>query len=86
MSDAQLRDDDATSAAIEALLREVARPLLARDGGGVDLVSVHGAEVVVRLTAACAGCPGSGVTTAHVLTPLLRTVVAGLVLRVERAP
>jgi Fe-S cluster biogenesis protein NfuA len=50
------------------------------------LVSVRGAEVVVRLTAACAGCPGSGITTDHVLAPLLRTVVDGLVLKVERAP
>ncbi len=78
--------EEARASAIEELLREVARPLLARDGGNVELVSVRGAEVVIRLTAACAGCPGSGVTTEHVLAPLLRTVVDGLVLRVERAP
>jgi NifU-like protein len=78
--------EGARASAIEALLREVARPLLARDGGNVELVSVRGHEVVIRLTAACAGCPGAGVTTEHVLAPLLRTVVDGLVLRVERAP
>ena len=78
--------DDVHARAIEAVLRDVARPLLARDGGNVELVSVRGAEVVVRLTAACAGCPGSGITTDHVLAPLLRTVVDGLVLKVERAP
>jgi Fe-S cluster biogenesis protein NfuA len=78
--------DDARARAVEALLRDVARPLLARDGGNVELVAIRGSEVVVRLTAACAGCPGAGVTTDHVLAPLLRTVVDDLVLKVERAP
>jgi Fe-S cluster biogenesis protein NfuA len=77
---------DPRALSVEALLRDLARPLLARDGGNVELVAIHGSEVVVRLTGACAGCPGSGVTTDHVLAPLLRTVVDDLVLKVERAP
>lgn len=60
------------------------RPLLERDGGGIELVSVRGSEVVVRLVAVCAGCPGAGYTTESVLRPLLSTVVSELSLTVQR--
>lgn|GEM_PF-4024708 len=78
--------DAATTAEVERVLRELVRPVLERDGGGIELVSVAGSDVVVRLVSVCAGCPGAGYTTDAVLTPLISTVVSGLSLRVERAP
>ena len=78
--------DAVTTAEVERVLRDHVRPLLERDGGGIELVSVAGFEVVVRLVSVCAGCPGAGYTTDAVLFPLLSTVVRGLSLRVERAP
>jgi len=78
--------DAAMTAEVERVLRELVRPLLERDGGGIELVSVTGSEVVVRLVSVCAGCPGAGYTTDSVLIPLLSTVVSGLSLKVERAP
>ena len=90
MSDALSTDapsiDDVKTAEIEGILREVVRPLLERDGGGIELVSVRGSMVVVRLVAVCAGCPGSGYTTESVLLPALRTVLSEVSLTVERAP
>lgn len=86
MTDVLLPPDIATTAEVERVLRDLVRPVLERDGGGIELVSVAGSEVVVRLVSVCAGCPGAGYTTAAVLIPLLSTVVSGLSLKVERAP
>lgn len=85
MSDDPTSEPDRT-AEIERVLDELVRPLLARDGGNIELVSVHGAEVSVRLVAGCAGCPGARYTTDSVLIPLLRTVVRDLSLKVEHEP
>lgn len=38
------------------------RPALQSDGGDIELVSVEGGVVKVRLTGACAGCPMSQLT------------------------
>jgi Fe-S cluster biogenesis protein NfuA len=38
------------------------RPMLQRDGGDVELVSVEGGVVKVRLQGACKGCPMSQMT------------------------
>ena len=38
------------------------RPMLQRDGGDVELVSVEGNVVKVRLQGACKGCPMSQMT------------------------
>ncbi len=38
------------------------RPLLMRDGGGVELIEVNDGTVKVKLTGACAGCPMSTIT------------------------
>ena len=86
MSDDAVSADATTTAAVEKILRELVRPLLERDGGGIELVSVRGSAVVVRLVAVCAGCPGAGYTTDAVLIPLLRGAVSNLALTVERAP
>ena len=38
------------------------RPALQADGGGIELVSVEGDVVKVKLQGACAGCPLSQMT------------------------
>ncbi len=38
------------------------RPLLMKDGGGVELIEVNDGTVKVKLTGACAGCPMSTMT------------------------
>lgn len=50
-------------AAVEKVLTERIRPMLAADGGGVDLVDVKADNtVVVKLTGACGCCPFSLMT------------------------
>ena len=46
---------------VEKILNEI-RPMLVRDGGNVELVSIDGGVVKVRLQGACAGCPMSQMT------------------------
>ena len=74
-------------ARVRELVDDVLRPLVEADGGTIDLVAVSGERVVVRLGAACAGCPGIHYTREHVVVPALRTVVGESVhVEVERAP
>jgi Fe-S cluster biogenesis protein NfuA len=46
---------------VEAVINEI-RPLLQGDGGDIELVSIEGGVVKVRLRGACAGCPGAQMT------------------------
>lgn len=57
---------------VEALITELIRPLVAADGGEIELVSVDGDTVIVRLSQACGGCPGAPYTRAGLIEPVLR--------------
>lgn len=46
---------------VEAALNTI-RPHLQADGGGIELVSVEGGVVKVRLQGVCSGCPMSQMT------------------------
>jgi Fe-S cluster biogenesis protein NfuA len=46
---------------VEQALAKI-RPMLERDGGSVELISVDGSVIKVRLTGACHGCPMSQMT------------------------
>ncbi len=59
---------DAFDEVIESLLV----PLVAADGGRLEVVERSDAKVVIRLSGACAGCPGVHYTRTHVIVPLVR--------------
>jgi Fe-S cluster biogenesis protein NfuA len=48
------------------------RPYLVRDGGDVELVSVDGGTVKVKLTGHCAGCPHSEMTLKNGIERILK--------------
>jgi len=48
------------------------RPYLVRDGGNVELVSVEGGTVKVKLVGACAGCPHSKMTLKNGIERILK--------------
>ena len=56
---------------VEEVLDRV-RPVLVRDGGGVELVDVNDGTVEVKLTGACNGCPMSTLTIKTVIEKLLK--------------
>ena len=47
---------------VKKLIEEKVRPALQMDGGDIELVSVDGDEVKVRLKGACHGCPSAAMT------------------------
>ena len=56
---------------VEKLLDQI-RPMLMRDGGNVELVSIDGGVVKVRLQGACAGCPMSQMTLRNGIEKVLK--------------
>lgn len=67
---------------IEKALDEI-RPGLQADGGDVELVSIDGGVVRLRLQGACAGCPMSRITLKDGIERYLKSQVPG-VDRVEK--
>ncbi|RKY41800.1 MAG: NifU family protein [Candidatus Makaraimicrobium thalassicum] len=57
---------------------EKIRPFLQKDGGDIDLVSVEGGVVKVRLQGACKGCPMSQMTLKAVVEQTLKKDVPGV--------
>jgi Fe-S cluster biogenesis protein NfuA len=54
------------------LIDEILRPLVAADGGQIELVRVIDKRIVVRLTGTCAGCPGRPYTLSGIVEPAAR--------------
>lgn len=48
--------------AIESIINDKIRPGLLMDGGNIELVSIEGNKVLVRLLGACGHCPGATMT------------------------
>ena len=51
---------------------EKIRPFLQRDGGDIELISVEGNVVKVKLLGACSGCPMSQMTLKAVVEQTLK--------------
>jgi len=61
---------------VEKVLNEEVTPMLAGHGGSAELVEVTEDGVVrVRLSGACAGCPGARMTLVHVVENAIRAKV-----------
>ena len=60
---------------IEAVLEEDILPMLAADGGDVEIIDIKENLIYVDLTGACATCPGASGTIQHVIEKKLRDKV-----------
>ena len=60
---------------IEEILNESIRPLLARDGGNVELIEVKDGTVKVKLTGACHGCPMAQVTITKLVEKKIKDAI-----------
>lgn len=67
---------------IEALFRDVLNPLIAADGGSMELVAVRDDVVVIRMSGAHQGCPSVSYTIQGVIAPAV-SKAAGTAMRVE---
>jgi NifU-like protein len=60
---------------VEKALDEYVRPMLARDGGDVEIVDIKDNVVYCRLVGACAGCGGAGMTLKLMVERSLKEMV-----------
>jgi len=60
---------------IQEVLDKNIRPVLERDGGGIELVDANDGIVKVKLKGACAGCPMSQLTMVSFVEKLLKEQV-----------
>lgn len=74
-------------AALDQLLDEILRPLLEADGGGIEVVSFDGKELVLTLTGAFRGDPGAPYVQAAILRPAITKVLGdGIAIRYTLRP
>ena len=60
---------------VEKALEQYVRPMLAKDGGALELVDIKGWVVYCRLVGACAGCGGAGMTLNLMVERSLKEIV-----------
>ena len=60
---------------VRQILETQIRPLLQRDGGDIEFVSLENNTVKVRLQGACRGCPASQMTLQMGVERLLKEVL-----------
>jgi Fe-S cluster biogenesis protein NfuA len=68
----------------QRLVDDVLTPIIAADGGSIELVSAASNKLVLRLSGTCAGCPGRPYTLQGVIEPAARKVL-GADVRVDLA-
>lgn len=66
---------------VEKAIQKI-RPMLKMDGGDVELVSIDGSTVNVKLTGACHGCPMAQMTLKNGIEKAIKSEV-GWVEKVE---
>lgn len=75
---------------LQELFEQVLQPLVATDGGSIELLEVSREQVVtIRLGRACRGCIGQSHTVRGIIEPAVRKALgdhATVVLRTESAP
>lgn len=60
---------------VEKTIDEIVRPILARDGGDVEIIDIKEALVFCRLSGACAGCAAAGQTLKLMVEKTLKDLV-----------
>jgi len=66
-------DDEDLSIAVKNIIKLKLKPMLALDGGGIELVKVKSQVVYVQLTGACVGCSSSTTTMKYGVEKELKT-------------
>jgi len=66
--------DDRIKEQVERVCQEVLAPLVATDGGVLEILRFDGDDIYIHLSGACAGCPGVSLTTDKIILPALRSV------------
>ncbi|HEY8432695.1 MAG TPA: NifU family protein [Sandaracinaceae bacterium] len=60
---------------IDEVVRTVLAPLLAKDGGGIEVVRFEGSVLTLRLRGTLPGCPGTPYVKRGVIEPAIHAAV-----------
>lgn len=67
-------DEDLLSP-VNSIIEKKIAPMLARDGGAIQLLAIKNARVFVQLQGACVGCSASGSTLKYVVEKELKSAI-----------
>lgn len=60
---------------VNNIIEKKISPMLARDGGAIELLDIKNAKVYIQLKGACVGCSASGSTLKYVVEKELKSVI-----------
>ena len=60
---------------INNIIEKKISPMLARDGGAIELLDIKNAKVYIQLKGACVGCSASGSTLKYVVEKELKSAI-----------
>ena len=60
---------------VNNIIEKKISPMLARDGGAIELLDIKNAKVYIQLKGACVGCSASGSTLKYVVEKELKSEI-----------
>lgn len=60
---------------VESIIKNKIAPMLAKDGGAIQLLDIKDGKVYVQLQGACVGCSASGSTLKFIVEKELKTAI-----------
>ena len=60
---------------VSSIIKNKIAPMLARDGGAIELLDIKNAKVYIQLKGACVGCSASGSTLKYVVEKELKSAI-----------
>lgn len=60
---------------VKSIIESKVAPMLARDGGAIELIDIKDGRVFVQLQGACVGCSASGSTLKYVVEKELKAAI-----------
>ncbi len=60
---------------VSNIIKDKISPMLAKDGGAIELLQIKGGKVFVQLQGACVGCAASGSTLKFIVEKELRAAI-----------
>ena len=60
---------------VSSIIKNKIAPMLARDGGAIELLDIKNAKVFIQLKGACVGCSASGSTLKYIVEKELKSAI-----------
>ncbi|KAB7884777.1 NifU family protein [Poseidonibacter ostreae] len=67
--------DEDLQSPVSSIIKTKIAPMLARDGGAIQLLEIRDARVFVQLQGSCVGCSASGSTLKYIVEKELKAAI-----------